>query len=38
MTIDDRPDLASLVGKKWQEVLLPMTTTQRFMRLEFVTH
>ena len=38
VTIDERPDLPTTVGKVYQEVLLPITGERRFMRLEFVSH
>ncbi len=38
VTIDERPDLITTAGKVYEEVLLPVTASRRFMRLEFVAH
>jgi CubicO group peptidase (beta-lactamase class C family) len=36
--ITDRPDLFSLVGKMYQEVLIPITGNRRFARIVYRTH
>lgn len=36
--ITDRPDLIALVGKQYQEVLIPITGSRRFARLNYRTH
>ena len=37
-TIVNRPDLISLVGYQYQEVLVPMTQAKRFARFDFNVH
>lgn len=38
ITITDRPDLISIVGKTYQEVLIPITGNRRFARIVYRTH
>ena len=38
ISITDRPDLATTVGKRYQEAIIPITGNRRFARIIYRTH